>query len=167
MREAGFSQGQRDLLLRQGFTGAVGDPVKLKEVANQLRVTADQADIDTRVEAYTQAAKAFEDYLRVAKDISDADYGVAAEVNTRAEKYEKGAEYFMRSKGSVSSPKRATEIVNGLIQEKDKLNKLRTDLPEDKKIQKNNSDHLKMIQSLIKMPSFNVNESTKAYLLKP
>lgn len=167
LREAGFSQGQRDLLLRQGFIGAMGDAVKLKDVASQLRVKADQADLVARVEAYQQAAKAFEDYLRVAKDISDADYGVAAEVNTRAENYEKGAEYFLRSKGSVSSPKRTTEIVNGLVQEKDKLNKLRADLPEDKKIQKNNSDHLKMIQALIKMPSFNVNESTKAYLLKP
>jgi hypothetical protein len=167
LREAGFSQGQRDLLLRQGIIGTVGDATKLREVAKQLQTAAEQADFNKSTEAYMQAAKAFEDYMRVAKDLGDSDYGLAAEINTRAEKYEKAAEYFLRSKGNVNSPKRTTEVVNGLVQEKEKLNKLRTENPDDKKIQKNYNDHLKMIQSLIKMPSFNVNESTKMYLLKP
>jgi hypothetical protein len=167
LREAGFSQGQRDLLLRQGIVGVVGNSTKLKETANQLRARAESAEASGSVEAYNQAAKAFEDYLRVAKDISESDYAIAADVNTRAEKYEKSAEYFLRSKGKANSPKRTTEVVNGLVQEKDKLNKLKKESPEDKKIQKNYTDHLKMISALIKMPSFNVNESTKMYLLKP
>lgn len=167
LREAGFSQGQRDLLLRQGIVGALGDAIKLKEVADRLRASAEKSEFGASVEAYQQAAKAYEDLFKLAKEVTDADYGIAAEVNARGEKYDKAAEFYVRSKGSVSSSKRTTEIVNGLAQEKEKLKKLRTEQPEDPKIQKYHADHIKMIQSVFKLPSFHVNESTKMYLLKP
>lgn len=167
LREAGFSQGQRDSLLRQGIVGAMGDVVKLREIAGQLKATAENAELKASVEAYQKAANAFEDLFRVVKEITDADYSLAAEVNARSEKYDKAAEYYLRSKGAANSPKRTTEVVNSLAVEKEKLKKLRTEKPEDERIPKYQADLIKMIQSLFKLPSFSVNESTKMYLLKP
>lgn len=188
LEEAGLSKTERDILMRRGITGSASDTFKLQTRANDLRLAAERSELgeDPRIwanadladkpkfanmpvntKAYQETAKAYEDYLKASKNATDRDYWVAAKINSRAENYEKSAEYFVRSKGSASSLKRTEEVVESLSRERDELRVLAYKNPNNQRLQKTYKDHLKLMEAVTKLPNFPLSPAATSQMLKP
>jgi hypothetical protein len=188
LQDAGLTQAQRETLMRQGITGAASDSFKLQTRANDLRLAAERSELgeDPRIwantdladkpkfanmpintKAYQETAKAYEDYLKVSKSATDRDYWVAAKINSRAENYQKSAEYFVRSKGQVSSLKRTEDVVDSLVRERDELRSLAAKNPSNQRLQKTYKDHVKLMEAVTKLPNFPLSPAVMSQMLKP
>lgn len=188
LQEAGLTQAQRETLMRQGIAGSASDSFKLQTRANDLRLAAERSELgeDPRIwantdladkpkyakmpvntKAYQDTAKAYDDYLKVTKTATDRDYWIAAKMNSRAENYEKSAEYFVKSKGAVASSKRTEEVVESLVRERDELRIMASKNTSNQRLQKTYKDHLKMMEAVTKLPNFPLSPAAMSQMLKP
>lgn len=188
LQDAGFTQVQRDTLMRRGIAGSASDSFKLQTRANDLRLAAERSELgeDPRIwanmdladkpkfpnmpvntKAYQETAKAYDDYLKVSKSATDRDYWVAAKINSRAENYEKSAEYFVRSKGQVASLKRTEDVVDSLVRERDELRSLAAKNPTNQRLQKTYKDHVKLMEAVTRLPNFPLSPAVMSQMLKP
>ncbi|MNK91272.1 hypothetical protein D3C87_1113640 [compost metagenome] len=188
LREGGFTEPELDLLMRRGIAGSYADSAKLQTRANDLRLAAERSELgeDPRIwansdlankpqfpktpvntKAYQEAAKAYDDYLKVTKNATDRDYWIAAKMNSRAENYEKSAEYFVRSKGSASSLNRTEDVISSLTRERDELRVLAAKNPSNQSLQKTYKDHLKLMEAVTKLPNFPLSPAAMSQMLKP
>jgi hypothetical protein len=188
LRKGGFTEPEQDLLMRRGIAGSYADSAKLQTRANDLRLAAERSELgeDPRIwansdlankpqfpktpvntKAYQETAKAYDDYLKVTKNATDRDYWIAAKMNSRAENYEKSAEYFVRSKGQASSLARTEDVIGSLTRERDELRVLASKNPSNQSLQKTYKDHLKLMEAVTKLPNFPLSPAAMSQMLKP
>lgn len=172
LKAAGFSDVERNQLMRQGIAGMYGDSYKARVYFNQTRLEADKLRTSNKIEEatkkYKESADSYEVYLKDAKvQKSERDYLVGSGINAQAGRYDKAAEYFLESKSAIrNSSEKAEVIFESLRREKDELRviaaKARTAGTE-----KAYKDHMEMIKALVNNPKVQLSDAIKRELLRP
>ncbi|XGC80812.1 hypothetical protein ACES2L_15920 [Bdellovibrio bacteriovorus] len=173
LRSAGFTDQERDQLLRQGIAGMYSNAQQAHVYANTARLQADKlrvaGKIDESTASYRNAADSYEVYIKDPKvQKSERDYLVGAGLNAHAGRYDKAADYFLASKNSISrSDQKAEAVFEALRREKDELRVIAARNPENRGAKKAYEDHRKMIEAVVNHPQFKLGDSWRAELLKP
>lgn len=172
LKAAGFSDAERDQLMRQGVAGLFSDTQKARNFANQARLEADKLRVSGNVKdattRYRSSADSYEVYMKDAKAAkSERDYLVGAELNARAERYDKAAEYYLQSKSALRSNEKAEVVFETLRREKDELRVIAAKNRDKPGVQKAYEDHRKLIEAVVNNKSFQLGDAWKRELLKP
>lgn len=173
LKSAGFSASERDLIMRQGLAGSLSDTKAAKDFANMTRLKAEklagEGAVGEATTNYRKASDSYEVYMNDAKAMkSERDYWVGARLNSAAERYDKAAEYFIKTETMTSrTDERAMNIFNALRREKDELRVIAAKNPGNKAAQKAYDDHRKLIEAVTKSPSLQMGDPWKRELLKP
>ncbi|WP_347355770.1 hypothetical protein [Bdellovibrio sp.] len=173
LQQAGFSSAERDALLRQGLAGSLSDTRAARDFANKARLEADKlrvsGNIPEATASYRKASDSYEVFLadaRAAK--SSRDYWVGAKLNASAERYDKAAEYFIKTEQATArSDVKAQNIFEALNREKNELRVIAAKNPGSKSAQKNYQDHRKLIEAVTNYKNFQLGDAWKRELLKP
>lgn len=173
LKKAGFSEAERDALLRQGLAGSLSNTQVARNAANTLRLNADKmrvaGDIPAAKNTYRSAADSLEVVMKDSKAaISERDYRVAAGINANAERYDKAADYFLKSfSAERDSSKKATAIYETLKREKDELRVIAYKNSSNASTQFNYENQRKLIEAVLNNPQFKLSDAYKRELLKP
>ncbi|WP_374076418.1 hypothetical protein [Bdellovibrio bacteriovorus] len=172
LKTAGFSDTERDQLMRQGVAGLFSDTQKARNFANQARLEADKLRVSGNVKdattRYRSSADSYEVYIKDAKAAkSERDYLVGAELNARAERYDKAAEYFLQSKAALRGNEKAEVIFETLRREKDELRVIAYKNKDKPGVQKAYEDHRKLIEAVVNNKSLQLGDAWKRELMKP
>jgi hypothetical protein len=173
MKEAGFTTQERELLMRQGIAGSLSDTRAAQNFAQKTRLEAEKlragGDIAGSTTKFRSAADSYEVYIKdAAVQKSSRDYWVGAKLNASAEKYDKAADYFIKSEqGTRNAQERAQNIFEGLNREKDELRAIAAKNPSSKSAQKAYQDHQKLIEAVVNSPQLQMGDAWKRELLRP
>lgn len=173
LKGAGFKAEERDVLLRQGLAGSLSDTKVARDFANKTRLSADkmrvQGDIAGSTNEYRKAADSYEVFINDAKAMkSERDYWVGAKLNASAERYDKAAEYFIKTETKTArTDQKASNIFEALRREKDELRVIAARNPGSKSAQKAYEDHRKLIEAVTNSTSLQMSDALKRELLKP
>lgn len=173
LKNSGFSQAERDLLMREGLAGSLSDTQAAQIYANKARLEADKLRVSGKIKeseaTYRGAADSYDAYLKDSRmPKSDRDFAVGAELNARAGRYDKAAEYFIKSKNSAgNADERAQALFESLRRERDELRSIAARNSGAAGTEKAYQDHLKLIEAVVKSPNFRMGEAWKRELLKP
>ncbi|MNJ91127.1 hypothetical protein D3C87_87720 [compost metagenome] len=173
LKKAGFSEADREVLMRRGLAGELADAQAARTYANKARLQADKLRIEGKMDeastSYRSAADSYDAYLNDLKiQKTDRDYWVGAELNSRAGRYDKAAEYLIKSNNSAgSTDKKAQAIFESLRREKEELRITAGRNSGNLGTKKAYEDHLKLIEAVVKSPSLRMGDVWKRELLKP
>ncbi|MFV8257020.1 hypothetical protein ACNQKP_04405 [Bdellovibrio bacteriovorus] len=173
LKNAGFKTEERDLLMRQGLAGSLSDTKAARDFANRARLEADKlrvsGNISESTNSYRKASDSYEVFMNDAKAAkSSRDYWVGAKMNASAERYDKAAEYFIKTEQATSrTDVKAQNIFNALSREKDELRVIAARNPASKSAQKNYQDHKKLIEAVVNSKNLQLGDAWKRELLKP
>lgn len=173
LKAAGFSATDRDQLMRKGIAGTIGDAQKARNYATTSRLQAEKlrgaGKAEESTKAFKEASDSYEVFLNDPKaGKSTRDYWMAADLNAGAGRYEKAAEYYIKSTADVKNAnERAETVFERLNKEKHHLRALSFKNPQNAGTQKAYTDHKKLIEAVIKTPNFNLGDAWKRELLKP
>ncbi|WP_374027755.1 hypothetical protein ACES2J_17885 [Bdellovibrio bacteriovorus] len=173
LKNAGFKAEERDLLMRQGLAGSLSDTKAARDFANKARLEADKlrvsGNISESTNSYRKASDSYEVFMNDAKAAkSSRDYWVGAKMNASAERYDKAAEYFIKTEQATSrSDVKAQNIFDALNREKDELRVIAARNPASKSAQKNYQDHKKLIEAVVNSKNLQLGDAWKRELLKP
>lgn len=173
LQQAGFNATEREALLRQGLAGSLSDTKAARDFANKARLEADKlrvsGNISESTASYRKASDSYEVFIADPKAAkSSRDYWVGAKLNAAAERYDKAAEYFIKTEQATArSDVRAQNIFEALNREKNELRVIASKNPGSKSAQKNYQDHRKLIEAVTNNKSFQLGDAWKRELLKP
>lgn len=174
LKQAGFSDDEREKLMRQGIAGLYSDTQKARNFSNESRLQADKLRVAGKLpestKAYRSAADSYEVFIKDAKAAkSERDYWVGASLNAHAERYDKAAEYYIKSKSMAftKTDQRAQAIFEDLNREKEELRVIAFKNSKNAGAQKAYEDHRKMIEAIVKSPQITFGDAWKRELLKP
>lgn len=172
LKTAGFSDAERDQLMRQGVAGLFSDTQQARNFANEARLQADKlrasGDVKAATNSYRSSADSYEVYIKDAKAAkSERDYAVGAGINAHAERYDKAAEYYLKSKSSIPARDRAEAVFESLNREKDELRVIAARNPGSAGAQKAYEDHRKLIDAVLKNKDFSLGDAWRRELMRP
>lgn len=174
LKAAGFSDVERDQLLRQGVAGLYSDAQKARVFSNEARLQADKlrvsGDVKGATATYRNSADSYEVYLKDPKvQKSERDYWVGASLNAHAERYDKAAEYFIKSKtmANTRAEDTAMDIFESLNREKEQLRSIAYKNRDNLGAQKAYEDQRKLIEAVVKNPKLKMGDPWIRELLKP
>ncbi|MDG0814991.1 hypothetical protein [Bdellovibrio svalbardensis] len=173
LKKAGFSDSERDLMMRQGLAGTFSDVQAAKNSSNSMRLTGERFQAEGKVsearQAYRSAADSLEVVMNEAKAPKSArDYNVAARINAGAERYEKASDYFIKGFAMErDSAKKAEAIFEALNREKNELRVIAYKNSSSVSAQINYENQRKLIEAVVNNPQFKLGDAYKRELLKP
>ncbi len=172
LKAAGFSDAERELLMRQGLAGSLSNGASARTYSNTMRLQAEKllsaGKASEAKQSFRSAADSFE---TVVKDVkltkSDRDYWMGAKINANAERYDKAAEYFIKSYSKESGNSKAEAIYEALNREKQELRAISSKNPASSAAQANYQTHRKLIEAVVNNPQLRLSDALRAELLKP
>ena len=172
LKSAGFSEAERDLLMRQGLAGSLSSGTSARTYSNTMRLQGEKLLSSGKTAEAKQSFKsAAESFDVVANDVkltkSDRDYWIGAKINANAERYDKAADYFIKSYSKETGNSKAEAIYEALNREKQQLRVISSQNPGSAAAQSNYQTHRKLIEAVVNNPQLRLNDALRAELLKP
>ncbi|WP_413292163.1 hypothetical protein ACLSU7_12230 [Bdellovibrio sp. HCB185ZH] len=172
LKAAGFSESERDLLMRQGLAGSLSNGTSARTYSNTMRLQGEKllssGKTNEAKQSFRSAADSFE---VVANDVkytkSDRDYWMGAKINANAERYDKAADYFIKSYSKETGNSKSEAIYEALKREKQELRAISTQNPASVAAQSNYQTHRKLIEAVVNNPQLRLSDALKSELLRP
>lgn len=172
LKTAGFSDSERNTLLRSGLAGSLSDTQKAKATYNTFRLQAEKlsatGDVKKAEPLYKSSADSYEVVMTDAKyPKSSRDWAVGASINRSAGRYDKAADYFIKSFNQYRDSEKSEMIFETLRREKDELRVIAFKNPGNAAAQLNYENQRKLIEAVLNNPQFKYSDAVKRELLKP
>ncbi|WP_413559143.1 hypothetical protein [Bdellovibrio sp. HCB209] len=172
LKTAGFSEAERETLLRQGLAGSLSSSTYARTYTNTMRLQAEKllgsGKTAEAKQSFRSAADSFEVVAKDAKYTkSDRDYWMGSKINANAERYDKAAEYFIKSYSKETGNSRAEAIYDALNREKQQLRTISSQNAGSTAAQANYQTHRKLIEAVVSNPQLQLSDALKAELLRP
>ena len=172
LKTAGFSDTERSTLMRQGLAGSLSDTQKAKTTYNTLRLQAEKisasGDVKQADSIYKSSADSYEVVMKDPKyPKSSRDYAVGASSNRSAGRFDKAADYYLKSYGQMRDNDKVDAVFEALRREKDELRVIAFQNPGNAAAQQNYENQRKLIEAVLNNPQFRTSDAIKRELLKP
>jgi hypothetical protein len=172
LKSAGFSESERDLLMRQGLAGSLSNGTSARTYTNSMRLQGEKLLSSGKASEAKQSFRAAADSFEVvAKDAkytkSDRDYWMGAKINANAERYDKAAEYFIKSYSKEAGSSKSEAIYEALNREKQQLRAISSQNPTSTAAQSNYQTHQKLIEAVVNNSQLQLSDALKRELLRP
>ncbi|MEK2689370.1 hypothetical protein [Bdellovibrio sp. GT3] len=172
LKSAGFSESERATLMRQGLAGVAANSTSARNYTNSMRLQGEKLLSAGRAseakQSFRSAADSFEAVVKDAKYTkSDRDYWMGAKINANAERYDKAAEYFIKSYSKETGNSRAEAIYEALNREKQQLRVISSQNSGSAAAQASYQTHRKLIEAVVNNSQLRLSDALKVELLKP
>ncbi|QLY25420.1 hypothetical protein [Bdellovibrio sp. KM01] len=172
LKTAGFSDTERELLMRQGLAGSLSSGAAARTYSNTMRLQAEKllssGKTNEAKQSFRSAADSFEAVVNDVKlTKSDRDYWMGAKINANAERYDKAADYFIKSYSKETGNSKSEAIYEALKREKQELRAISSQNPSSVAAQSNYQTHRKLIEAVVSNPQLRLSDALKGELLRP
>jgi hypothetical protein len=172
LKTAGFSEAERDLLMRQGLAGSLSNGASARTYSNTMRLQGEKLLSSGKTAEAKQSFRSSADSFEVvANDVkytkSDRDYWMGAKINANAERYDKAADYFIKSYSKEMGSSKSEAIYDALSREKQELRAISSKNPGSAAAQTNYQTHRKLIEAVVNNSQLRLSDALRAELLKP